>query len=225
MGTAISEPRYELKMVFGATQLPEVRSWTHLHSAGFRVTYPPRQVNNVYFDTSDLDAFNDHLDGITARRKLRYRWYGGHFAPQRGTLEVKYKSARIGRKMTQPVICPLDFATMSWAAVRRALIASADDVFAELLRTAAQALINHYRREYYVSSDGLTRVTLDYDLRAYSQHAAVPNITFPNPPDQVMLIEFKRGLGHEADFADILAEFPQRVTRYSKYVDALDAGW
>lgn len=224
MAVMCSEPRYEFKMVYAATSLPEVHSWVRLHSAGFRQAYPPRRVNNIYFDTADSDTFYDHVDGIGVRRKLRFRWYGESFAFQGGTLEIKHKAARVGRKLTQRITCPLDLAALDWAAVRRALLAQAEEGFCELLPVVIPTLINHYRREYYVSADGKTRLTLDYDLRAFCQHAAAPNIRYPVPPEEVMLIEFKRGLEDEASFAALLAEFPQRVTRYSKYVDSFGSG-
>ena len=70
------DTRYELKQTYSELFLPELRSWVQMHPAGFRTAYPPRWVNSIYFDTPDLDSFNDHIAGVPVRRKLRYRWYG-----------------------------------------------------------------------------------------------------------------------------------------------------
>ena len=43
--------------------------------------FPDRIVNNVYFDTPDLAAFEANLWGAPERRKCRLRWYGETFQP------------------------------------------------------------------------------------------------------------------------------------------------
>ena len=38
--------------------------------------HPIRRVNSIYFDTSDLETFNDGEEGVVPRKKFRFRWYG-----------------------------------------------------------------------------------------------------------------------------------------------------
>ena len=45
------DARYEIKFVADATRYHELENWIRMNAAGFRTTYPPRRVNNVYFDT------------------------------------------------------------------------------------------------------------------------------------------------------------------------------
>ena len=63
------DARYEVKFVAEATRYRELESWIHMHPAGFRTSYPPRQVNNIYFDTMDLFAFTENLTGASSRSK------------------------------------------------------------------------------------------------------------------------------------------------------------
>jgi hypothetical protein len=219
--------RYELKMPLGQVHLPQARSWVGLHSAGFHEAYPPRQVNNLYFDTLGMDTYNDHVEGIPERRKLRFRWYGKDLTLARGQLEIKHKRERAGWKQVQAVEPLLDLENCDWADLQRILSSGLESAgnlfFRELLLASRPFVINTYDREYYVSGDERFRVTLDFNLTAYDQWlSARPNLHFKVPLLDEMIIEFKCDVKHSRDLADILAEFPLRITRSSKYVSAMD---
>ncbi len=112
--------RYELKQVYSRLLLPELHSWVKVHPAAFRLTYPPRQVNSIYFDTLDLDTFNDHLEGVPIRRKLRYRWYGTNLGlGQTGQVEVKNKSELAGWKLIEKLDASFDFEHNHWATITK----------------------------------------------------------------------------------------------------------
>ena len=81
--------RYEIKMVFDALRLDEARSWVYSHTDSFTVSYPPCQVNNIYFDTIERDLFIEHLDGVANRAKVRFRWYGENWLTEGGKLKSK----------------------------------------------------------------------------------------------------------------------------------------
>jgi hypothetical protein len=75
-----------------------------------------------------------------------------------------------------------------------------------------------YLREYYASGDGLVRLTIDTDLRAYDQlMSARPNIWFPQPLEQPVIVE-RKGYENATCISDILSHFPIRSDRYSKYM-------
>ena len=52
----LGESRYEIKMVFDNLRRFEVESWIQMHSCAFKVAFPDRQVNNIYFETFSLDT-------------------------------------------------------------------------------------------------------------------------------------------------------------------------
>ena len=68
--------RYEVKMVFDASHLGEVRSWVYAHIDAYSVAYPPQQVNNIYFDTIERNLMMEHIDGVANRAKVRFRRHG-----------------------------------------------------------------------------------------------------------------------------------------------------
>ena len=216
--------RYELKMMYDATLAPQVRGWVQLHPAGFITPFPPRRVNNIYFDTYDLDTYNDHIESVNLRRKLRFRWYGENLELARGQIEVKNKSERSGWKLVQPVDIELDLRRADWASIHAALLAKTDGIFHQLLAVARPLVINTYWREYYVSADEAIRLTLDFDLTNYDQWlCARPNLDFKTPHRDGLVMELKCDLNHARQLADVIAAFPQRANAYSKFVTALDA--
>lgn len=219
--------RYELKMELDEALLPLARAWVRLHGAGFYETYPPRRVNNIYFDTNSLDAYNDHVEGVPERRKLRFRWYGEDLAHACGQLELKEKNERVGWKLVEPVEAVLDLDRCDWADAQRDLLGGLPgengELFREMLGASRPLVINSYRREYYGSANGQVRLTLDYDQRVFDQWlSARPNLSFAVPSRDIMLIELKSGVENARYLADVLAQFPLRANRHSKFTSALD---
>ncbi len=211
--------RYELKVAFPNLALPQLRSWVRMHPAGFRTTFPARQVNNIYFDTPDDGTLNDHLAGVPARRKLRVRWYGNTPVINKAVLELKQKQAEIGWKDSQAVELDIDLSQASWQQVQQQLQAQATGQFADFLHIARPVLINHYERDYYATFDGSVRLTLDYNLTFYDQAVSqTPNLSRQAPNANTMLIEVKSPVADAQQLNKILSAFPQRTQAYSKYL-------
>ena len=90
--------RFEIKSSYPPYFDSQVLAWVKSHVMGFRTAFPPRRVNNVYFDTLDLLALDENIAGISQRCKVRYRWYGHHQLPEAGALEFKNKHTALGWK-------------------------------------------------------------------------------------------------------------------------------
>lgn len=228
METEKRDQRLELKMECEDTFYAQARSLVMVHPAAFHEAFPPRQVNNLYFDTLGLDSYNDHIEGSPERRKLRFRWYGENMRTTRGQLELKCKRERVGWKMILPVEADLNFHSLDWFDFQQTLgytvQKAKDGLFYELLRVSRPLIINSYKREYFVSDDDHIRLTLDYNLRAFDQwFSSNPNLEYSLPMLNVLVIEFKCAVEYASQMADVLAEFPLRVHRNSKYVAALDS--
>ncbi len=224
--------RYELKLECAAETYPQVAGWIRLHSAGFREAYAPRQVNSLYLDTLSYDSLNDHIEGVPERRKLRFRWYGPDLDHARGQMELKNKHERAGWKLILPVERPLELRRSDWPTLRQEMsdgLAGAPEeaarlLFQELIGVARPFVITCYWRKYYVSADGRVRLTVDERLRAYDQLLSPHlNLDFRAPLPDVFLVELKSDVEQGAYLADVLAEFPLRVHRHSKYVTALSS--
>jgi hypothetical protein len=219
--------RYEVKMTCDEIYLPEVRSWVQLHPAGFVKVYPPRQVNNVYLDTTELDCLNDHLDGVFERSKLRFRWYGRDPSSARGILELKHKSSLVGWKEYNPIPVSFDLTTICWHDWMQQLRAYAEGNVAVYLASRERpALLNSYVREYYESGDRQVRVTVDYEQAIYEQLGYLsPNLGFRMSVDSYVVIEVKSEVRFSRRVSDVLASFPLQTEPNSKYVRGVMASW
>jgi len=224
---AVSALRYEIKMTCDEVYLPEVRAWMQLHPAGFVEAYPPRQVNNVYLDTSEMDCLNDHLDGILDRSKLRFRWYGQDPASARGALELKHKSSQVGWKEYSPIPMTFDLTAIAWHDWVQQLRTFAEGNIAACLAWRDRpTLLNHYRREYYESGDRQVRVTVDRDQAVYEQLGYTsPNLAFRTLAEGRIVIEVKSEPRFSRRVSDVLSSFPLWAEPNSKYVRGMLAPW
>lgn len=197
-----------------------------LHPAQWRVAYPQRQVNNVYFDTVAFDGLNANLGGVGERAKLRLRWYGDDLARvARANLELKRKQGAVGWKDIAPIECDSVLSGQTWPAFGRALRAGVAPQARRWLDVyAVPVLVSHYRRAYFVTPDGVLRLTIDTALRAYDQRASsLPNLQRPVNQDAVVVVELKSPVEAARHLSAALAHFPAPVDRFSKYVQGVIA--
>lgn len=217
-------PRYEIKIPLAPHYLAEVEAWLRFHPAQWRRAYPPRQVNNVYFDTAAYHGLNANLSGVADRAKLRLRWYGSQLSSITGShLELKRKAGMAGWKREADVAVALDLAQTPWLDFLHTLRAALPDIARAWLDDYAHpVLINYYRRAYYVTPDGTVRLTLDTELHAYDQrYSAQPNLCHPAHCEEVLVVELKAEMEHAARLSALLAHLPVRSDRYSKYVQGV----
>ena len=68
--------RKERKFVVSEKPATAVEFFIKAHSAMFFQPFPPRIVNNIYFDSKDFHNYGDNVIGSANRVKFRIRWYG-----------------------------------------------------------------------------------------------------------------------------------------------------
>lgn len=222
--SAISAPvqgRYEIKLVCPGVYAPQVRALVRLHPEGFRVTYPARWVNSVYFDSFDVEGVMDNLDGASERDKLRWRWYGPDWLVERSHLELKRKRGMAGFKELCPIDALFDPRQGTWTEALSFLRRHADHHFRVWLsQISCATIITRYDREYYASPDGEIRLTLDTQLSTFDQRfSRRPNLSHPSPPPGTMLIELKADASQARRLSQVITALPFRPARNSKYVN------
>src|SRR5262245_10751160 len=95
--------RYERKFVLQGWTFAHALAIVRRHPAGFCEVFPPRVVNNMYLDTPTLQAFHDHVNGISLRKKTRVRWYGLRNGDVTSpVLELKLKHGLVSGKLSHP---------------------------------------------------------------------------------------------------------------------------
>jgi hypothetical protein len=192
----------------------------HAHPAGFITAYPPRIVNNVYFDTFDLKNLEDHLSGMVQRSKLRFRWYGPHRHCLTGVLEVKHKRDRLGWKESATAGENIDFTKDSWRQIGESIQSGLpEELRVKFNSCPCPLFINSYTREYYISPAYNVRITLDYNHKSYEQHGAFPSFNTPLLMADTVVTEFKAPKQQRDSLEEVLDSFPLRPSRNSKFVN------
>ena len=226
MSIAVPEnARFEIKFVAKEFEVDYIRQWIRLHWACFYVPYPDRWVNNVYFDTLNYFAYKENLSGASARTKVRYRWYGKHDYPEKGTLEIKRKRNYFGWKLRFKTEKTPYRKDASWLDIKRNLIKQMNGEAKIWLQSNPQPIIiNRYLRNYYVSQDNRIRITIDSHQSMYDQrYKAYPNVIHKAniPTALVVEVKFNR---HDNKYASrILQGLPLRVSRNSKFMTGVKA--
>ena len=137
--------------------------------------HPQNDVITVYFDTRDLRALREKLDGESVKSKVRLRWYevgGAAVATGPAFLEVKEREG--GVRWKRRVEVPLDIAPWrarplehpAWIDLPRRLAPTHFEVEPGLRPTAAV----RYRRRRFVERATGSRVAFDAGIHATACH-------------------------------------------------------
>ncbi|MDA9264339.1 VTC domain-containing protein [Saprospiraceae bacterium] len=203
--------RYEIKYRIELLGLASIEAVILMHPASFSTSFPDRQVNNIYLDTPNLHCFYQNIEGVPRRQKMRLRWYGKMDYPQNNSvLEIKNKNAELGWKDSFKI------SNRSIDTKEELLSAIAEQPVR--LDTLTPILHNSYYRKYYISSDGLFRLTIDSEQSFKLPFSNMDALDLSRYP---IIVELK----YEAEYAerarDIMDYLPFRQTKNSKYTNGV----
>ncbi len=184
----------------------------------FKPIYFPRVINNIYFDTGDLQAYKENIMGKALRKKIRLRWYDEKDTKiYRPKLEYKIKKSLLGTKKTYAIL-PVDYRDKLLN--KEALYQNFRDAQLPLhvmddLSCRTPVLVNRYHRKYFVSLDGKIRITLDTHI-SFARFNFFGNDRFVSAsvPD---ILELKYDQADEVYGRRIGQMLPFRLTKFSKY--------
>ncbi|MBT5708932.1 polyphosphate polymerase domain-containing protein [Verrucomicrobia bacterium] len=212
--------RFERKYHIVDLPSEEIVAWVLRCPALFREAFPPRYINNIYFDTPSLGNYFQNLDGVANRTKIRIRWYGDLFGRStRPVLEYKIKRGMVGTKDSHR-LQDFDFGEGFGVDDLEEVFAASDleeDVLREL-SFVTPTLVNRYHRKYFISADRTYRITIDTGLEFYQIGKRENLFVVRRPLEGSTVMELKYA-GSISELNDgIMNFFPFRVTRMSKYV-------
>lgn len=203
--------RYEIKYAVDMLNISDITASILTHSASFKKAFPDRQVNNIYLDTPLFHSFYQNIEGTPRRSKMRLRWYGHKDLPDnKSTLEIKNKDAELGWKVTYPIH---DLSIKNKNQLLEVISQSIS-----LQAFTIPTLHNNYKRSYYISSDGLFRLTVDTDQSFKIPFSGIPPLSIKQYP---IIIEIKFDKNHVDRARDILDYLPFRQTKNSKYTTGI----
>ena len=222
------EPRqgYRFERKYHIEDLPhqEVHMWVKRSPALFFECFPPRYINNIYFDTHSLENYRENLSGQAARTKIRIRWYGDFLhSTAKPTLEYKIKAGMVGTKNSYkmpPLGLAPGFAFHDLEPYWEQ--SGLPEHVRQDLKGVIPTMCNRYHRKYYLSADGMYRITIDTQLEFIAIDRFDSQFHRRRKLENSVVMELKYA-GDISTLDERLGNFfPFRVTRMSKYVTGIE---
>lgn len=219
---SLEEYRFERKFILPLTYKKKIELLLKLHPAKFSEAFPPRSVNNIYFDMPSLKYYYYNIDGIADRCKVRIRWYGDLFTHVKDPkLELKIKNGNLCNK--------IHFSLQEFNhANSYNYYKLAEDIekikpnngldFTGIIPT----MLNSYHRQYYISKDKRYRFTIDTEVKYFRIRKNNNSLlTSVKSPDN-FIMELKYNVENDDDVSFITNYFPFRLSKSSKYVNGIN---
>ena len=218
------EYRYERKYFVDQLDAKQAIALIKRHPGMFSEIYPPRYINNIYFDSPLMENYSNNVDGDPDRKKARIRWYHDLFRQvEEPILEFKIKKGLMGTKIQYPFPA-FHFGEGFSERKMDELINSSDlsiDV-TDYLKSNEPVLVNRYLRWYYATPDRHFRVTVDTSLSFFHLKKDNNRFLFRQVDHQSIVVELKYQRKYDPEASRISSGFPFRMTRSSKYVQGIE---
>jgi len=216
--------RYERKFFLSHLTKGEVESAIKLHPSIFHEIYYERRVNNIYLDSFDMVSYFDNVMGMDKRTKVRVRWYGNLLGDIHDpVLELKIKHGLLCEKKSFSLP---DFKVDSTFSIDKLHdIFNKLDISAKLkldLTSLDFALLNSYRRKYFLSADKKYRATIDSSLKFHKIAPFENNFLDTSIDHLSVILEVKYDKEHEPGVSKLTSYFPFRMTKSSKYIMGIE---
>lgn len=219
--TELNTYRYERKFVASRLSRFQTEAIVKRNSAFFVPAFYPRQVNNIYFDTPELECYFDNLFGNAKRWKCRIRWYGDVFGKAISPiLEFKIKKGLVGTKKSfQLPDFTIDKNGFDVALLKDVFHnAALPEEIRERLLLVQPVLLNSYQRSYFKTLNGNFRITVDNQLEYYHLRPTWNRFQSIHREEQKSVVELKYNQEWDGDAERITNQFPFRLDKNSKYV-------
>ena len=215
--------RYERKFLVSDMYFHDIEQQVRMHPAAFSSIFFPRYINNVYFDTNELDFFYDNVSGKGSRKKVRIRWYADQFGNiEKPVLEFKVREGMLGNKLSFRLKSFAFNGGFNYETLLQVIDASELPTWArELLHQVKPALMNRYRRHYFMSFDTKFRLTLDNEL-SYFGIGNDNNTFLEKYTNDDTIVELKYERVHDDEAPTVTNKLPFRLTKSSKYVNGVE---
>lgn len=216
--------RFERKFVVQDMHYPDIIQQIRNNSSSFSSLFYPRYINNIYFDTNDLDFFFDNISGKGSRKKARIRWYDDLFGNiSKPVLEFKMREGMVGNKLSYP-LSPFTLDNNFSGKVIADMLHNSDlpDRVMNIMLMLKPSLLNRYHRQYFMSFDKKFRITVDDQLTYYGLNNSTNNLLEKHVSDDI-IVELKYDHVYDGkEAAYVTNELPFRLTKSSKYVNGFE---
>ena len=205
----MNENRIEKKFVLGKYKEDYLKKI--LIISGFRKSFSSRYVSSIYLDTLNFDFAKDNINGVSKRKKIRFRWYNDDYSNI--YLEEKNKQNFLVKKIVNK--------TTNFESNEK-LVQNLKIYFSSLKKTYNNfnyrfVLKTNYFRSYWISDDKKIRATIDANLNVSPINDLSRKLELNDT-----IIEFKFSPSNERSFRNLFFKnyLNLRSKKYSKYLQS-----
>ena len=193
--------RIEEKLKVAESKLFELRDWV---AKNMGVTlYPSRTINSIYFDNQDYTMYNQSIEGVLPRKKIRLRVYGKEFSPNKSiNKEIKISSVEGKYKISELVQNPSKLLNFG--------------IYDNNYGLCIPVLNVLYERSYYK----IKNIRLTIDEKIIYRKIANRKISEPSTFDKYNIVELK--CNSNKSISLLSNNFPFERTRFSKYTRGIE---
>jgi SPX domain protein involved in polyphosphate accumulation len=206
--------RFERKWIFKSNNFLALINALLRSNLFFRYQFPSRNVNSIYFDTSNYTSIRQNLDGVSYKKKIRIRWYGKSDIITNPVVEIKSKKGFETKKVSFQIKELENIKINNLVKIKEQL-----NTKLKSKKIINPVLSTHYKREYFISLNGKIRATIDYNLKSiflnnFSQIDIIKN--FKN----ICILELKYSTSLDKYVRDNLKDITLRLSKNSKFVNS-----
>lgn len=206
----MNNERIEKKFVFGKYREDFLENT--LIKNGFTRYYFPRYVNSVYLDTLNFNFVKDNINGVSDRKKIRFRWYDNDFKnifleekKKRNFLVIK-KVNKISEEFSNNIVSELK----NYFFNRCRMFENNNYKF---------ILYTKYLRSYWISHDNKIRATIDRNLQTSPADDLLKTLQLNET-----ILELKFSPSDEIKFRNLFNKknINLRSKKFSKYLQSFE---
>ena len=204
----MNNDRIEKKFVLGKFKEDYLSKF--LISNGFTKQFPERKISSIYLDTNNYDFARDNINGVSRRKKIRFRWYNDD--DTQIFIEEKNKNNFFVWKNVEKIELT--------KSKNQLILKLKEYFFSKNIKYMNNfnykfILKKNYKRNYWISHDKKFRATIDVDISTCSLKNFLKPIFLPDT-----VLEFKFSPNYEIEFRRFFNFDSNRLRsqKYSKYI-------
>jgi len=193
--------RIEEKLKVAESKIFQLRDWI---TKNMGVTlYPTRTINSIYFYNQDYTMYNQSIEEVDTRKKIRLRVYGKEFSPNKSiNKEIKISSVEGKYKISELVQNPSKLLNFG--------------IYDNNYGLCIPVLNVLYERSYYK----IKNIRLTIDEKIIYRKIANRKISEPSTFDKYNIVELK--CNSNKSISLLSNNFPFERTRFSKYTRGIE---
>ena len=177
----------------------------YLEKFNYKKLHEPRIINSIYFENLSNEIYNDSIEGLSPRKKIRIRYYGDPKNINDSisfNLETKFTN-NLGRSKDSKHITGISYYLKH-------------GIFDEKYGICYPKTLVSYKRSYFIAEQ--FRITIDENINfsLYDKFLYKKNTIFSNE----IVVEIKNNDISEVD--NLRKMFPFKEIRFSKYCKSLE---